>query len=432
MRVEQDSLGMREVPADVYWGIHTLRATENFPVSGRKVHPAWIQALAEVKLAAARANTELGLLPQDVGNAIQAAAAEVAGGQWLDQFPVDALQGGAGTSFNMNMNEVLANRALELLGRPRGDYGYVHPNDHVNRCQSTNDTVPTALRVAAIRLVRALADELAELQASLQRKEAAFAGVQKLGRTELQDAVPMTLGQEFSIWAEAIARDRWRLFKAEERLRQVNLGGTAIGTGVGAVRGYAARALEHLRRITGLGLARAENLVEATANTDLLVEVSGLLKACATNLAKLAADLRLLSSGPRGGLAEIRLPALQAGSSIMPGKINPVMTEMVTQVAYEVMASDMAVALAAQAGQLELNAFLPLMGDHLLRSLELLTRAARLLRTRCIEGIEADEARCRHHLERSTAHLTALVPELGYEAATRLAKERLAADPPTA
>ncbi|HWI61229.1 MAG TPA: lyase family protein, partial [Symbiobacteriaceae bacterium] len=290
-RLEHDALGERQVPDGVYWGIHTLRAAENFPVTGRTVHPSWIRALAEVKLAAARANGDLGLIPGETTAALQAAAAEVAGGALVDQFPVDALQGGAGTSLNMNMNEVLTNRALELLGHERGRYDVIHPVDHANRSQSTNDTVPTALRIAAIRDVRALADELANLQTALQKKEQEFAGVAKLGRTELQDAVPMTVGQEFSAWAEAIARDRWRLYKAEERLRQINLGGTAIGTGVGAERGYAAKAVEHLRRITNLGLARAENLIEATSNNDVLVEVSGLMKACAANLAKLAADL---------------------------------------------------------------------------------------------------------------------------------------------
>jgi aspartate ammonia-lyase len=290
--------------------------------------------------------------------------------------------------------------------------------------------VPTALRIAAIRHVRFLAEELSTLQSALQRKETEFAGVAKLGRTELQDAVPMTLGQEFGAWAEAVARDRWRIYKAEERMRQVNLGGTAIGTGVSAERGYAARALEHLRRITNLGLARAENMVEATANADVLVEVSGLLKACATTLAKLAADLRLLASGPKGGLGEIRLPARQAGSSLMPGKVNPVMTELATQVAYQVMASDLAITLGAQGGQLQLNAFLPLMGDHLLRAMESLTRCARLLRMHCIDGIIADAERCREHLAESTAGAVALVNEIGYEAATQVVKAALdEADP---
>jgi aspartate ammonia-lyase len=429
-RLEHDALGEREVPETVYWGIHTLRATENFPVSGRTVHPSWIRALAEVKLAAARANTDLGRIPAEAGSALQTAAAEVASGKLLDQFPVDALQGGAGTSLNMNMNEVLTNRALEVAGHPRGSYQVIHPIDHCNHSQSTNDTVPTALRIAAIRDVRLLAEELANLQQALQQKEKEFAGVMKLGRTELQDAVPMTLGQEFGAWAEAISRDRWRVHKAEERLRQVNLGGTAIGTGVGAERGYAPKVIEHLRKITGLGLARAENLLEATANNDVLVEVSGLLKACAANLAKLAADLRLLSSGPRGGFGEIRLPALQAGSSIMPGKVNPVMTEMMTQVAFQVMASDLAITLGAQAGQLQLNAFLPLMGDHLLRSLGVLTNAARLVRTRCIAGIAADQEQCLEHLDRSTARATALINKIGYEAATAMVRQELAEDDP--
>ncbi|MFO7173461.1 MAG: aspartate ammonia-lyase [Bacillota bacterium] len=425
VRVERDALGEREVPAEVYWGIHTLRALENFPLTGRPVHPAWVRALAEVKLAAARANTELGLLDPEVGRAIAAAAAEVAAGALADQFPVDALQGGAGTSFNMNMNEVLANRALELLGEPRGRYDRIHPIEHVNRCQSTNDTVPTALRIAAIRLVRRLTEDLAELQTAFQAKEAAFAGIQKLGRTQLQDALPMTLGQEFGAWAEGIARSRRRLEDAEDRLRVVNLGGTAIGTGVGAAPGFAARALHHLREVTGLPLARAENLVDATQNTDVLAEVSGLLKACAAGLVKIAFDLRLLSSGPRGGLGEIRLPAVQAGSSIMPGKVNPVIPEAVTQVAYQVMAADTAITLAAQAGQLELNPFLPLIGDSLLRSLEALSAAVRIFRVRCVEGIEADPEQCRRHLERSAAPEAALVGEIGYEAALERVRAKL-------
>ncbi|WP_303799768.1 lyase family protein, partial [Alicyclobacillus macrosporangiidus] len=311
-RVEKDLLGEMKVPREAYYGIHTARAAANFPVSGIKTHPALIRAMAQVKQAAARANRSAGLLDAETAGAIEAAAAEVAGGELADQFIVDAFQGGAGTSTNMNVNEVIANRAIEILGGEKGDYRLVHPLQHVNLSQSTNDVYPTALRIAAIGLVLALSDSLAGLQSALQEKEAAFAGVLKLGRTELQDAVPVTLGQEFSAFAEAVARDRWRLYKVEERLRQVNLGGTAVGTGLNADPGYTFLVVEELRSITGYGLARSENTIDLTQNADVFVEVAGLVKAAAVNLAKIAGDLRLLSSGPLGGLGEIRLPEVQA------------------------------------------------------------------------------------------------------------------------
>lgn len=394
-------------------------------MSGYRVHPELIRSLALVKQAAALANVEAGLLPPHLGRAIAQAAAEVAAGALADQFIVDAFQGGAGTSTNMNMNEVLANRAIEILGGSKGDYQLVHPVDHVNLSQSTNDVYPTSLRVATIRLLRPLSEAFAALQAALQAKEAEFAGVLKVGRTQLQDAVPITLGQEFSAWAEAAARDRWRLYKMEERLRQVNLGGTAVGTGLGAERRYVFTVIEKLRELTGLGLARAENPIDPTQNADVFVEVSGLLKAGATSLAKMAADLRLLSSGPVAGLGEITLPQRQAGSTIMPGKVNPVMTEMLTQVAYEVMAGDLAITLAAHAGQLELNAFLPLVAHHLLGGMEMLTRALDLFRIHCVEGIEANVERCRELVEMSYGPATALVPRLGYEVACDVVREAL-------
>lgn len=421
-RIEHDLLGERQVPQDAYWGIHTLRACENFPVSGQKVHPELIRAMAAVKKASARANEATGRLSPAISRAIQAACDEISSGHLADQFIVDALQGGAGTSTNMNVNEVVANRAIEILGGRKGDYSVVHPLDHVNCSQSTNDVYPTALRIAAIRLLHPLAEALARLQSAFQSKEAEFAGVIKMGRTEMQDAVPVTLGQEFSAYAEAIARDRWRLYKVEERLRQVNLGGTAVGTGINADPRYIFLVVEKLREITKLGLARSENLIDCTQNADVFVEVSGLLKACAASLAKISADLRLMSSGPRTGFGEIRLPELQAGSSIMPGKVNPVMTEMVTQVAFQVMASDLAITLAAQAGQLELNAMMPLIAHHLLGSMELLRRAADLLRERCVEGITANRDRCLELVERSFGMVTALVPRIGYEAASAMAR----------
>ena len=325
----------------------------------------------------------------------------------------------------MNVNEVVANRAIELLGGQKGDYSMLHPLNHVNLSQSTNDVYPTALRLAAIRLLQSLSEACAQLQGALQKKEAEFAGILKLGRTEMQDAVPITLGQEFSAWAEAIARDRWRLYKVEERLREVNLGGTAIGTGLNAERKYVFGVVERLRSLTGIGLARDENMIDSTQNADVFVEVSGLLKACAVTLIKISNDLRLLSSGPRGGFGEIRLPDLQAGSSIMPGKVNPVIPEMVAQVGYQIIARDLAITLAAQGGQLELNAFLPLVAANLLPGMEELTQAMRLFADRCIDGIEADASRCRSHLENSVALITALSPLIGYDRAAEIAKQAL-------
>ncbi len=420
-RTEKDFLGIVEVPSDAYYGIHTVRAVTNFPVSGLRVPEEMIEALAQVKMACAKANMRTGLLDPETGNAIVRAAAEVVEGKLRDQFITDAFQGGAGTSTNMNMNEVLANRAIELRGGRKGDYGLVDPLDHVNLSQSTNDVYPTALKVAAIKMVLALSEVIARLQGAFQEKEAAFAHILKLGRTEMQDALPITLGQEFGAFAETVARDRWRLFKVEERLRQVNLGGTAVGTGLNARREYIYATIEELQDITGLGIARAENMVDLTQNADVFVEVSGLLKAAAANFAKISGDLKLLSSGPRGGIAEIALPRLQAGSSIMPAKVNPVIPEMVIQVAFQVMCYDQGIAMAAAAGQLELNPCLPLITYNLLSSLRLLTNAAVALRTRCIEDIVANEENCRKWLEESLCLVTALVPYIGYEEAARLA-----------
>jgi len=422
-RIEKDLLGEMKVPRDAYYGIHAARSAGNFLVSGMKVHPVLIRAMAQVKQAAAQANIGAGLLDREIGEAVAAAAAEVAAGGLIDQFIVDPFQGGAGTSVNMNVNEVIANRAIEIIGGSKGDYHLVHPLKHVNLSQSTNDVFPTALRVAAIGMVLELSDSLAGLQTALQEKEAEFAGILKLGRTEMQDAVPVTLGQEFGAYAEAVARDRWRLYKVEERLRQVNLGGTAVGTGLNADLNYIFKVVEELRMLTGYGLARSENTVDLTQNADVFVEVSGLLKACAVNLAKIAGDLRLLSSGPLGGLAEINLPEMQAGSSIMPGKVNPVMTEMVTQISCQVMGNDQVIAYAASAGQLELNAFLPLIAHNLLQSLEILNNAVNIFNAKCIKGIKADEARCRRWLEESHAFITALTPHLGYDSAALMVRE---------
>ena len=424
VRRESDLLGARDVPADALYGVHTLRARENFPLAGRAAHPELFRAFGAVKLACARVNRGLGCWAEapEKAEALCRACAEMMEGL-LDAWNVtDALQGGAGTSTNLNVNEVLANRALQLLGRPLGDYAAVSPLDDVNLHQSTNDTYPTALRLAAVRGLRALEQALVALQEAFQAKEQAFAHVVKMGRTEMQDAVLVTLGREMGAYAEAFARDRWRVYKCEERLRVVNLGGSQIGTGVGAPREYIFRVTDTLREITGLGLARAENLVEATQNADVFVEVSGILKACAVNLLKTCGDLRLLSSGPEAGLAEIRLPRLQAGSSIMPGKVNPVIPEAVSQAAMRVLGNDQVIALAASQGNLELNAFLPLIADTLLESLDLIARSCALLRSKCVEGIQADEERCAAHVRTASAAATALVAVLGYEAASALAK----------
>ena len=429
-RIEKDFLGERSLPASAYYGIHTLRASENFRLSAQTVHPALIRAMARVKQAAAEMNMAVGLLDARIGSAIFQAAAEIAEGSLADQFPLHPLQGGAGTSTHLNLNEVIANRAIELLGGKLGDYHRVHPLDHVNLSQSTNDVYPTALRLAAIQLLQPLAEACAQLQGSLQKKEIEFAGVLKLGRTEMQDAVPITLGQEFSAWAEAIARDRWRLYKVEERLREVNLGGTAVGTGLNAERKYVFGVVERLRALTGIGLARDENMIDTTQNADVFVEVSGLLKACAVNLIKISHDLRLLSSGPRGGLNELQLPDLQAGSSIMPGKVNPVIPELVTQVGYQTLSRDLAITLAAQGGQLELNAFLPLVAANLLPAMEELTQAIRLFAERCIDGIQANPRQCLQHLENSVALATALSPLLGYERAAEMVRRALSENLP--
>jgi aspartate ammonia-lyase len=425
-RRETDLLGPRDVPADALWGIHTLRAMENFPLANRPVHRRLVHAYGAVKLAAARTNHELGRWDQRTAAAIEATCREMIDGQLDRHVVVDALQGGAGTSTNMNVNEVLANRALELLGRPLGDHAKLDPHDDLNLHQSTNDTYPTALRVAAIFALHDLERKAVALMEAFQEKEKQLANVVKIGRTELQDAVLVTLGREMAAYGEAIGRDRWRIYKCEERLRVVNLGGTAVGTGLGAPRQYIFRVVEHLREITGLGLARAENLVEATQNADAFVEVSGILRTLATNLLKIANDLRLLSSGPHAGLGEIRLPARQAGSSIMPGKVNPVIPEAVAQAAIAVMGHDQMILQAVGGGNLELSQFLPLVADSLLTSIDLLTNACDIFARHCVSGIEADERRCRQNVHNSTALLTALVDRIGYDAAEQIAREAAA------
>jgi aspartate ammonia-lyase len=425
IRRERDLLGEMDVPAGALYGVHTLRALENFPLAGRPVHRALVHAFGAVKGACAITNQRLGAWKADPAkrDAIARACAEMADGQLDQHVVVDALQGGAGTSTNMNVNEVLANRALQILGEPLGNYQRVSPLDDVNLHQSTNDTFPTAMRVAGLWLLAALEKEIVVLQEAFQQKERAFAHIVKVGRTEMQDAVLITLGREMGAYAEALTRDRWRIYKCTERLRVVNLGGTAIGTGLGAPRAFIFQVVDALAQLTGLSVARAENLVEATQNADVFAEVSGILKACAVNLLKISSDLRLLSSGPEAGLGEIKLPARQAGSSIMPGKVNPVIPEAVSQAIMLVMANDNAIAQACAAGSLELNPFLPLVAHCLLDSLDLLARAAGILCRHCVQGMTADEERCRAQVNASTAVVTALVERVGYQAASAIARK---------
>nr|WP_321514471.1 aspartate ammonia-lyase [uncultured Pseudodesulfovibrio sp.] len=420
MRRERDALGELEIPDNVYYGIHTMRAVLNFPFSKTTLPSPFIKALGQVKRACAETNTVLGHLNQELSSAIITACKELEDGKLSDHIVVDAFQGGAGTSTNMNVNEVIANRAEELLGGKLGEYTQVHPLHHVNMHQSTNDVYPTALKVAALGLLVELEEHVARLQESLQAKEAELRDVVKVARTELMDGVPMTLGMTFSAFSDAVARDRWRIFKSRERIKKVNLGGTAIGTGLGAPRDYVLKVTETLRHICGLPVSRAENLVDATQNMDSLVEVSGMLKTYAANLMKLASDLRLLSSGPDTGIGEISLPPLQTGSSIMAGKINPVMPEAVTQIALKVMGNDQTIGLAAGMGQLELNHLMPLIAHTLLESLMLLINATHSLTQHCIPGIKANVDRCLSHVEQSNALATVLVPVLGYDRVEKL------------
>lgn len=417
LRTENDFLGKLDVPRDAYWGIHTQRAITNFHISNTRVNPSLIRALAQVKRACCLANAETGCLSSEKAGAIEKACIEISSGLLADQFPVDVLQGGAGTSTNMNLNEVIANRAIELLGGRKGDYHLIHPLEDVNLHQSTNDVYPTAIKVAGTMALRQLAQIIAHLQGAFQEKEKEFAAIVKLGRTELQEAVPITLGAEFSAFAEAFSRDRWRTFKCEERLRVVNLGGTAVGTGLAAPRDYIFSVVEKLREVTGLGLSRGENIMGETANADSYVEVSGILKAHAVNLIKMANDLRLMNL-----LGEIRLPQLQAGSSIMPGKVNPVLAEAAIQTGIKVIANDGIVTETAARGTLQINEFLPLLAQALLESLELLINIDGLL-TQHVLGITANKEKCDEYFNASPMIITALLPAIGYEKATQLITE---------
>lgn len=428
LRSEHDLLGDRNVPADAYWGVHTLRAIENFPITGQPLstNKHLVRGLAAVKLAAARTNHELGLLDAEKAGAIEQACQDIMDGMLHDQFMVDVIQGGAGTSSNMNANEVIANRALEILGYPKGEYSKLHPNDHVNLSQSTNDVYPTAVNLATIFSVKELLEALEELEVAFAEKGREFRTVVKMGRTQLQDAVPMTLGQEFGGYAVTIGEDRARLDESHMLIHEINLGATAIGTGLNAPAGYAEAACRHLAEITGLPLLTAADLIEATQDVGAFVHLSGVLKRVAVKLSKICNDLRLLSSGPRAGLGEINLPAVQSGSSIMPGKINPVIPEVVSQVAYEVIGNDVTVTMAAEAGQLQLNAFEPIIVHSLHKSISHLEAACRTLTARCVRGITANTERLRLTVEQSIGLVTALNPHIGYASATAIAQEALA------
>lgn len=424
-RIEYDLLGERAVPAQAYYGVHTLRAVENFPITGTaiSIYPDLIHALACIKEAAARANQDLGLLNATHADAIARACRELREGRLHEHFVVDVIQGGAGTSTNMNANEVIANRALELLGHAKGEYQHLHPNDHVNLGQSTNDVYPTALRLAAHFGIQRLLDAMAVLRRAFERKALEFGDVLKMGRTQLQDAVPMTLGQEFSTYATMLGEDEQRLREAVALMHEINLGGTAIGTGITAHPDYAARVREHLAAVTGLPLLTAPNLVEATQDCGAFVQLSGVLKRVAVKLSKTCNDLRLLSSGPRAGLGEINLPPMQAGSSIMPGKVNPVIPEVVNQIAFEVIGNDLTVSFAAEAGQLQLNAFEPVIAHSLFKSVNHLRNGCLTLAERCVDGITANREHLAATVRDSIGVVTALNPYIGYKQATAVARE---------
>lgn len=421
-RIEKDLLGEKKIDNSAYFGINTKRALENFELPSKTVNLNLIREIAIIKKAAAIVNKKLEDLSQDKADAIIKASEEIISGKFDDEFKLSAFQGGAGTSTNMNVNEVIANRAIEILGGKKGEYYLIHPLNDVNMSQSTNDVYPTALRIAAIRLIRKLSMSLASLQEEFQIKENEFSDIIKLGRTELMDALPMMVGQGFGAYAKAISRDRWRIYKSEERLREINIGGTAIGTGLNATNKFIYEITDVLQNLTGLGISRSDYLMDVTQNCDVFVEVSGLLKSLACNLLKISNDLRLLNSGPKGGIGEIILPEVQAGSTIMPGKVNPVIAEMVAQVSMRVIANDTAITMACSAGQLELNAFTPLIAESLLESLELLDKTVIIFKEKCIKDIKVNEQNCRKNLEASTAIVAALVNYIGYDRAGELAK----------
>jgi len=427
-RIEHDFLGELNIPADAYWGVHSARAVDNFPISGQTVAqmPELVRALAFVKKAAAQANGELGVITPAQVQAIVQACDDLIGGALHEQFVVDVIQGGAGTSTNMNANEVIANRALEHMGLAKGRYDVLHPNDHVNASQSTNDVYPTALRVAAWVGIEGLLVAMADLRHAFEAKALEFGQVLKIGRTQLQDAVPMTLGQEFLAFAIMIGEDEQRLREARSLITEVNLGATAIGTGINAPVGYGERVIPLLAQASGVPVVKAANLVEATQDTGAFVQLSGVLKRVACKLSKVCNDLRLLSSGPQAGFGDIKLPPRQAGSSIMPGKVNPVIPEVMNQVAFEVIGNDVTITMASEAGQLQLNAFEPIMGYAIHKSVRHLTQACKTLQVNCVEGIQANHALLAKRVAESVTLVTALNPIIGYEKAALIAKTALA------
>lgn len=424
-RTEKDFLGEKKIPADVYYGIQTLRAAENFPITGYKIHEEMIKALAVVKKAAALANMETKRLYKGLGDAIVQAADEIIEGKLHDQFIVDPIQGGAGTSMNMNANEVIGNRALELLGHNKGEYIHLSPNTHVNMSQSTNDVFPTAIHISTLKQLEKLLDTMEYMLDAFKKKARDFDHVIKMGRTHLQDAVPIRLGQEFEAYSRVIERDIKRIKQSRQHLYEVNMGATAVGTGLNADPRYIENVVKHLAEISGLPLVGADHLVDATQNTDAYTEVSAALKVCMMNMSKIANDLRLMASGPRAGLAEISLPARQPGSSIMPGKVNPVMAELINQIAFQVIGNDNTICLASEAGQLELNVMEPVLVFNLLQSISIMNNGFRSFTDHCVAGIEANEKRLKAYVEKSAGVITAVNPHLGYEAAARIAREAI-------
>ena len=416
-RVEKDSIGTKDVPEGVYYGVQSLRAAENFHITGLSMHPEIINSLAYIKKAAAITNCEVGIIDKKIANAIVKACDEILEGKFHKDFIVDPIQGGAGTSLNMNANEVIANRAIELLGGQKGDYSIVNPNDHVNCSQSTNDVIPTAGKMTSLRLLKNLKKELRRLYEALSKKADEFDHVIKMGRTQMQDAVPIRLGQEFKAYSVAVMRDINRMDKAMDEMRTLNMGGTAVGTGINADEAYLKRIVPNLVEISGMDFVQAFDLIDATQNLDPFVAVSGAIKACAVTLSKIANDFRLMSSGPRAGFGEINLPAKQNGSSIMPGKVNPVIPEVVNQVAFNVIGNDVTITMAAKAGQLELNAFEPIVFYCMFQSIDTMAYAVQTFVDNCVSGITANETRCRYLVENSVGVITAICPHVGYQKA---------------
>lgn len=424
-RIEKDSIGTKDVPKNVYYGVQSLRAAENFHITGLNMHPEIINSLAYIKKAAAITNCEVGLLDPVKAKAIVKACDEILLGKFHDDFIVDPIQGGAGTSLNMNANEVIANRAIEILGGRKGDYSVVNPNDDVNFGQSTNDVVPTAGKMTSLRLLKKLKAELLRLHTTLEKKADEFDHVIKMGRTQMQDAVPIRLGQEFKAYAAAIQRDVYRMDRAMDEMRKLNMGGTAVGTGINADKTYLRRIVPNLSEVSDMEFVQAFDLIDATQNLDPFVSVSGSVKACAVTLSKMANDLRLMSSGPRAGFGEINLPAKQNGSSIMPGKVNPVIPEVVNQVAFNIIGNDMTITMAAEAGQLELNAFEPIVFYCIFQSIDTLTYAVKTFIDNCVSGITANESRCKYLVENSVGVITAICPYVGYQKAAEIAKKAI-------